>query len=116
VFARSSLPGTVTEEEFEKLRSWGEALTGDERPEVRAAGRAIILLAGEVERLQVQAWHARLGVESTARQAPEPSVDPDSTLSRQLEPELRDRLRSAVAPTGRVRRLFATARLNTRRP
>jgi hypothetical protein len=52
----------VNEEEFDSLRRWGDALDEDPRPEVRAAGRAIHLLAKEVERLQVELWHARIGV------------------------------------------------------
>lgn len=105
----------MTEEEFEKLRSWGEALTGDERPEVRAAGRAILLLAREVERLQVQAWHARLGVEPGAGEPREPSVEADSTLAHQLEPELRGEVRSVIERAGRVKRLIAVGRLANRR-
>jgi len=41
------------------LRHWGEGLTHDDREEVRAAGRAILLLADEVEQLHVDLWHAR---------------------------------------------------------
>jgi hypothetical protein len=52
----------VNEDEFESLRRWGDALIDDRRPEVRAAGKAILLLAAEIERLQLELWHARLGV------------------------------------------------------
>jgi hypothetical protein len=52
----------VNEDEFESLRRWGEALVDDPRAEVRAAGKAILLLAAEIERLQLELWHARLGI------------------------------------------------------
>jgi hypothetical protein len=56
----------VNEDEFESLRRWGEALVDDPRAEVRAAGKAILLLAAEIERLQLELWHARLGVRTAA--------------------------------------------------
>jgi hypothetical protein len=40
------------------LRTWGEGLLNDGRDEVRAAGRAILLLIEEIERLNVDLWHA----------------------------------------------------------
>ena len=52
----------MNEDEFESLRRWGEALVDDPRAEVRAAGKAILLLAAEIERLQLELWHARLGI------------------------------------------------------
>jgi hypothetical protein len=66
----------VNEDEFDSLRRWGDALDDDPRPEVRAAGKAILLLAAEVERLQLELWHARLGVsaETDHGDQPEPSA------------------------------------------
>lgn len=40
------------------MKRWGEGLTHDEREEVRAAGRAILLLAEEIESLHIDLWHA----------------------------------------------------------
>lgn len=40
------------------LKRWGEGLTHDEREEVRAAGRAILLLTEEIESLHIDLWHA----------------------------------------------------------
>lgn len=56
------------------LRRWGEGLTRDEREEVRAAGRAILLLSDEVERLHIDLWHASDRGEPAA---PEPERDAD---------------------------------------
>ena len=106
----------MTEEEFETLRSWGESLTEDARPEVRAAGRAILLLASEVERLQVELWHAQLHV------APEPVVaelpadaEPAVGLAEEappveIEPQLQHQLRSALSRAGRLTRRFQPER------
>jgi hypothetical protein len=89
----------VREEEFDTLRSWGDGLTRDPRPEVAAAGKAILLLASEVERLQIELWHSRLGV------TPQPGVEPlvDETATAKLDTELHGQARS------RARRLLSAA-------
>lgn len=110
----------MTEEEFESLRRWGEALGADPRPEVRAAGKAILMLAEEVERLQVELWHRRIGVDAPSLE-PEPEA-PEAREAREAsdapvpveetpaepEPELATDLRSVVA---RFRRRLQPARV-----
>ena len=89
---RSSLRAIVNEEEFDALRRFGEGLMQDSRPEVHAAGKAILLLAAEVERLQVELWHARLNVPSVTdpeAAAKEEEAAADSALDRTLPEELR---------------------------
>ena len=49
----------LDEEKLALLRRWGEGLTVDGREEVRAAGRAILMLSDEIERLHIDLWHAR---------------------------------------------------------
>src|ERR1700722_17852069 len=49
----------LDEAKIETLRTWGEGLRSDSRDEVRAAGRAITLLVEEIERLNIDLWHAR---------------------------------------------------------
>ncbi len=49
----------LDEAKIEMLRTWGEGLRTDPRDEVRAAGRAIALLVEEIERLNIDLWHAR---------------------------------------------------------
>jgi hypothetical protein len=72
-------------ENLEQLRRWGAGLQKDPREEVAAAGRAILLLIEEVERLHVLVWDRRLyGVE------PEPPEPPP------LDSSLRSRLRRLV--------------------
>jgi hypothetical protein len=75
----------LDEAKIETLRMWGEGLRGDPRDEVRAAGRAITLLVEEIERLNIDLWHARTDpgesggedrlVESSARRLPSPLPD-----------------------------------------
>ena len=48
----------LDEEKLETLRRWGDGLTRDGREEVAAAGRAILMLVEEVERLHVDVWNA----------------------------------------------------------
>ncbi len=82
----------MNEDEFDALRRWGDGLTQDSRPEVRAAGKAILLLAAEVERLQVELWHARLHVSpdpSETTREEEQSESAESALDRTLPEELR---------------------------
>ncbi|HEY6067498.1 MAG TPA: hypothetical protein VIU81_02315 [Gaiellaceae bacterium] len=59
------------------MKRWGEGLTRDDREEVRAAGRAILLLSEEIESLHIELWHAndRGGDGGTA--PAEPALVPD---------------------------------------
>jgi hypothetical protein len=71
----------LDEIKVETLRVWGEGLQSDARDEVRAAGRAITMLVEEVERLNIDLWHARADArdarEGWERAVPEPAV-PDT--------------------------------------
>jgi hypothetical protein len=49
----------LDEVKVETLRAWGEGLQVDTREELRAAGRAITMLVEEIERLNIDLWHAR---------------------------------------------------------
>jgi hypothetical protein len=49
----------LDEEKLEMLRTWGEGLLNDGRDELKAAGRAIMMLVEEIEQLHVDLWHAR---------------------------------------------------------
>jgi hypothetical protein len=79
----------LDEEKLAILRRWGEGLTRDDRDEVRAAGRAILMLSEEVERLHIELWHAldhaeapseAPAAETEAPSIPEPEADIGSTL------------------------------------
>ena len=49
--------GRLDDEKLETLRGWGAGLAVDERDELRAAGKAILILIEEIEGLQVDLWH-----------------------------------------------------------
>jgi hypothetical protein len=55
----------LDDEKLETLRSWGAGLSGDGRDELRAAGKAILILVEEIDRLQVDLWRHRDGDAST---------------------------------------------------
>jgi hypothetical protein len=52
--------GGFKADELDQLRRWGTGLQNDVREEVAAAGRAIVLLIEEIERLHVLVWDRRL--------------------------------------------------------
>lgn len=82
----------LDEAKLATLRLWAEGLARDERDEMRAAARAILLLIDDVESLHMDLWHAR-GLGAVAEEDP---VAPET-----LRSALADRLRSirGDAPT-----------------
>jgi hypothetical protein len=91
----------MNEEHLAALRKWGEGLRLDGRDEVRAAGKAIVLLCEEVERLEIALWSAQAATppsevwqSSHADEQPaEEEADPDATTA------LRTRLRRLLGTT-----------------
>ena len=45
----------VDEEKLAEIRAWAETMLADDRPELRAAARGLLLLAEEIDRL----WESR---------------------------------------------------------
>jgi hypothetical protein len=78
---------TLTADELEQLRRWGVGLQHDTREEVSAAGRAIVLLVEEIERLHVISWDERLYPAEAG------ADDGDTDLPRSLRERVRLRLR-----------------------
>jgi hypothetical protein len=85
----------LDEERIDMLRRWGEGLGRDERDEVRAAGRAILLLIEEVEQLHVDLWNER-----SQRGATQPLED----VEEEAEPAVQASLRARLGQLGRKRR------------
>ena len=78
------------------LYRWGEGLTRDGREEVAAAGRAILMLVEEVERLHVELWNqTRLFPQE------QPSVKEQSPHNELASPAqaLSERLKQGARPT-----------------
>lgn len=49
----------LDEERLEILRTWGSGLSTNARDELRAAGKAIVMLVEEIDHLQADVWNAR---------------------------------------------------------
>ena len=69
----------LDEERLEILRAWGAGLSTSDRDELRAAGKAIVMLIEEIDRLQADVWmageaavHRARAAEAAAARAPEP--------------------------------------------
>jgi hypothetical protein len=84
----------LDEQRIEILRTWGTGLATDTRAELRAAGKAIMILIDEIERLQVDVQRARAPtpspIESGNREAEQEPVD--AVSSQSLSASLRERL------------------------
>ena len=85
----------LDEQKIETLQSWADGLLRDERSELRAAAKAILLLIEEIEHLHVDLWHAR-DEESGEIVPDEPAVD--DTRAPTLREALARRLRAARLP------------------
>ena len=70
------------------LLSWGEGLQTSDRDELRASGRAILMLIEEIDRLEADLWHERAAAIQAATE----------TRSASLASTLRDRLAQRPVP------------------
>lgn len=74
--------GRLGDERVQVLAGWGRGLAaGGRDEELRAAGRAIVLLVEEINALKRDLWHARAGVSSELG-----SVEPERSDSRREMP------------------------------
>jgi GTP:adenosylcobinamide-phosphate guanylyltransferase len=90
----------LDEEQVEILRTWGAGLEADTRAELRAAGKAILILIAEVERLRVDTPHARIASNTPLIEASSSAADQEpieAVSSQSLGTSLRERL-GAVIP------------------
>jgi hypothetical protein len=53
------LTSRLDEDKLDQLRRWGNGLAGAENQELRATGKAILLLIEEIEALHVDVWTAK---------------------------------------------------------
>jgi hypothetical protein len=79
----------LDEDKLDQLRRWGVGLSGTEDQELRATGKAILLLIDEIENLHVELWNAK--AEAARPEEPEPDVSPetDGSLNGTLGARLR---------------------------
>jgi hypothetical protein len=80
----------LDEHKIDQLRRWGAGLANAEGDELRATGKAILLLIEEIEALHVDLWNAK-----TAFSAVAPVEEPEE-LHRSLAERLRLSRRGAV--------------------
>jgi hypothetical protein len=73
----------LDEAKLATLRLWAEGLARDERDEMRAAARAILLLIDDVESLHMDLWHAR-GLGALAEEDPAAPETLRSALAHRL--------------------------------
>jgi hypothetical protein len=79
----------LDESKIEQLRAWGTGLTANGSADLRATGKAILMLIEEIERLHIDLWNARSPQESAAEFGNDASETADEAL---IERTLRDRL------------------------
>jgi hypothetical protein len=72
----------LDEERLEILRGWGSGLSTNARDELRAAGKAIVMLVEEIDHLQADVWTARAVANETPRA--EKQDAPATTLRERL--------------------------------
>jgi hypothetical protein len=82
-----ALSHRLDEEKLEQLQRWGAGLAATEDQELRATGKAILLLIEEIEALHVELWN-----EKTAPPADEADGD-GAAAERSLDRALGARLR-----------------------
>jgi hypothetical protein len=95
--------GGLDVEKLSLLGKWAEGLQRDQRAEVAASGKAILMLIEEIERLHVVIWDGRLNPSREPEpEQPEPELEPEPAQEALDEfPSLLHRLRqrfSAGAP------------------
>ena len=83
----SAVDERLDEQKIETLQSWAEGLLRDERSELRAAAKAILLLIEEIEHLHVDLWHAR-----DEESAESGEIVPDDDVPEVPAPTLREAL------------------------
>jgi hypothetical protein len=83
----------LDEDKLEQLRRWGTGLAGTDEEELRATGKAILLLIDEIEALHVELWNAKADATRPEETEPESDGEPAEEAERSLDGTLGGRLR-----------------------
>jgi hypothetical protein len=78
-------------EKIRMLEQWAAGLQGDPRAEVAAAGRAILMLTAEVERLNVLVWDRQLPLAEPVPDAHDEGTEQDEDFGANLRQRLGSR-------------------------
>jgi hypothetical protein len=111
----SEVSGRLDDEKLETLRSWGAGLAANGRDELRAAGKAILILVEEIERLQVDVWHTREeSSESHAGPQEMPKTSSPEAIAEEFLASGRSSAELESTLAGRVRRMLGARSLKDR--
>jgi hypothetical protein len=83
----------LDEDKLEQLRRWGTGLSGTDDQELRATGKAILLLIEEIEALHVELWNVKAAATRPEEAEPEPEPDVLAETGGSLDGTLGARLR-----------------------
>jgi len=83
----------LDEAKIEQLRAWGAGLYADGNDDLRATGKAILLLIEEIERLHIDLWNAKSAREESEVEDAKSEVQTHATIDRTLRARL-SRIRS----------------------
>ena len=84
---RPALSDRLDEGKIEQLRAWGVGLHADGNHDLRATGKAILLLIEEIERLHVDLWNAKTP-QGQERSATNDADDHKASMDRTLRARL----------------------------
>jgi hypothetical protein len=79
----------LDEDKLEQLRRWGAGLAATEDEELRATGKAILLLIDEIEALHVELWNEKAAAAAPDEAEPEVVAEPPASLDGTLGARLR---------------------------
>lgn len=82
------LNNRLDEGKIDQLRAWGSGLAANGSDDLRATGKAILLLIEEIERLHIDLWNAK----ATQEQALPDQSERDDSVQASLDRTLRGRL------------------------
>jgi hypothetical protein len=78
----------LDEQKLDQLRTWGAGLAASSNQELRATGKAILLLIEEIEALHVEIWNERARATSERMPADEPRDGNEGELGESLRTRL----------------------------
>ena len=83
----------LDEAKIEQLRAWGAGLYADGNDDLRATGKAILLLIEEIERLHIDLWNAKSAREESEVEPVKAEGQTHESIDRTLRARL-SRIRS----------------------
>jgi len=78
------LSGRLDEDKIDQLRRWGSGLANADGDELRATGKAILMLIEEIEALHVDLWNAKAARVKAAVDDEPSESDLDRSLAARL--------------------------------